>query len=1066
MSDHASDETLGPDGSSPRDADATLSPASSESAGDQIGHYRLLEPLGEGGFGTVWAAEQREPIKRRVALKIIKLGMDTRQVIARFEAERQALAMMDHPNIAKVFDAGATGTGRPYFVMELVKGVPIVEYCDREKLDTEARLDLFVKTCNAIQHAHQKGIIHRDIKPSNVLVTLHDGRPVPKVIDFGIAKATNQELTDKTIYTQHRQMIGTPAYMSPEQAEMSGLDIDTRSDIYSLGVLLYEMLTGTTPFSNEELNSAGLEGMMRMIRDVEPHKPSTRLSSLGDAATQAAERRKADVQKLGLLLRGDLDWIVMKCLEKDRTRRYDTASGLAADIDRHLNDEPVSASPPSTGYRLRKFVKRNKGQVAAGGLVAALLVLGIIGTSWGMAWAIDEKERADEQARLATAAAASERIAKQEAEQNAQRAIEQAERAEAAEAEATSRAEELQLVADFQAEQLGAIEPQVMGANLRRSLIDAAAEGEREAVDEALASINFTNIAMTTLEENIFEPTIEAIDTQFEDQPLVRAQLLHAVASTLADLGLLDLATSPLERAVAIRRSVLGFEHSETLQSLNSFAVLLGNQGKFDEAEPLLRENLEISRRVLGDDHPETLATVGSLGVLLLEQDKLEEAEPYLREQLDRSRRLWGNDDLETLESLHGLGVLLFYQGRYDEAEPFIRESLETSRRLLGDEHSTTLSRMGDLGWLYMTQGRFETAESLFRESIETTRRVLGDEHPDTLQSIGNLGSLFLLQDEPDAADPLVREVLETRRRVLGNRHPDTLISMMEMGSLRRSQGNFREAESYFREVLAMRRQVLGDEHRDTLSAIRSLGALLRSQGRLEEAEPLLREAVRTARRVHGDAHPITLTFVNSLGVLLSAQGRPDEAEPYYREILERMREDLGDEHPATVTTVRNLAIALDAQGKYAEAEPLLREALEGIRRELGDEHRETMIGTSNLARLLADLGRGDEALLLADEVIETGRRVLDSDDWLIGNFLAKRGRALEELRRYGDAADSMLEGHAILTKARGEDDVQTRRVVGYLADLYDAWHQAEPDAGHDASAAEWRAKLDESGIE
>ena len=368
---------------------------SRESVGQRIGRYKLLEQIGEGGFGSVWAAEQREPVKRRVALKIIKLGMDTAQVIARFEAERQALAMMDHPNIARVLDAGATETGRPFFAMELVKGVPILEYCDTERLDTAARLGLFTLVCNAIQHAHQKGIIHRDIKPSNVLVTLHDGVPVPKVIDFGIAKATNQELTEKTIYTQHRQMIGTPAYMSPEQAEMSGLDIDTRSDIYSLGVLLYELLTGTTPFTHEELAGAGFEGMTRMIREVEPHRPSARLSALRDTATRTAERRGADVEKLRRLLRGDLDWIVMKCLEKDRTRRYDTANGLAADVRRHLDDEPVSAGPPSAGYTLRKFVKRNRGQVIAVSVIAATLVLGVVGTTAGLVWALDEKSRAD-----------------------------------------------------------------------------------------------------------------------------------------------------------------------------------------------------------------------------------------------------------------------------------------------------------------------------------------------------------------------------------------------------------------------------------------------------------------------------------------------------------------------------------------------------------------------------------------------------------------------------------------------------------------------------------------------
>jgi WD40 repeat protein/serine/threonine protein kinase len=387
------------DGHDPRSAGHAASTIAVSTAqvyvGQQIDRYTLLEQIGEGGFGSVWAAEQKEPVRRRVALKIIKLGMDTKQVVARFEAERQALAMMDHPNIAKVLDAGATDTGRPFFVMELVKGVPILEYCDKQKLDTKSRLDLFTKVCNAIQHAHQKGIIHRDIKPSNVMITLHDGVPVPKVIDFGIAKATNAELTEKTIYTRHRQMIGTPAYMSPEQAEMSGLDIDTRSDIYSLGVLLYEMLTGTTPFTDEELANAGLEGMMRMIREIEPQRPSIRFTSLGQTAAHTAAQRSVDIQRLGLLLRGDLDWIVMKCLEKDRTRRYETASSLAADIGRHLGDEPVVAGPPSAVYKFRKFVKRHRRGVAAAAIVSAAVVLGGLGTAAGLVWALDERARAE-----------------------------------------------------------------------------------------------------------------------------------------------------------------------------------------------------------------------------------------------------------------------------------------------------------------------------------------------------------------------------------------------------------------------------------------------------------------------------------------------------------------------------------------------------------------------------------------------------------------------------------------------------------------------------------------------
>src|SRR6266849_584141 len=358
--DHA-DEFLQPVLSEGADRTMVVAPPPSENPGDIIGPYKIREKLGEGGCGVVYVAEQMEPVRRRVALKVIKLGMDTRNVIARFAAERQALATMDHPNSAGVLDAGATSTGRPYFVMELVRGIRITDYCDQNHLNTSQRLELFVQVCHAVQHAHQKGIIHRDIKPSNILVTLHDGVPVPKVIDFGIAKATEGRLTDATVYTQLHQFIGTPAYMSPEQAEMSGLDIDTRSDIYSLGVLLYELLTGRTPFDAKQLMSQGIDAIRKTIREKEPVRPSTKLATLqGEELTTTAKRRSTEAPKLIKLLRGDLDWIVMKCLEKDRNRRYETANGLAADLKRYLNNEPVTAGPPGAIYALRKFAARNR----------------------------------------------------------------------------------------------------------------------------------------------------------------------------------------------------------------------------------------------------------------------------------------------------------------------------------------------------------------------------------------------------------------------------------------------------------------------------------------------------------------------------------------------------------------------------------------------------------------------------------------------------------------------------------------------------------------------------------
>src|SRR5580704_2957315 len=382
-----------------------------EQVGATIGPYKLMEQIGEGGFGLVFVAEQQQPIRRKVALKIIKPGMDTRDVIARFEAERQAL--MDHPNIARVLDAGTTDSGRPYFVMELVRGIPITEYCDQNQLTPRERLELFVPVCNAIQHAHLKGIIHRDVKPSNVLIMVHDDRPVVKVIDFGVAKALYQPLTEHTIYTRFAQMIGTPLYMSPEQAKMSGLDIDTRSDIYSLGVLLYELLTGTTPFNKERLAKAAYDELLKIIHEEEPPKPSLRLSQSGESLPSIAAQRKTEPAKLSKMFHGDLDWIAMKALEKDRTRRYETANAFAADVLRYLNDEPVEASPPSAAYRLKKLARRYRTALVTATAFVCLLIAAVIVSGW---LAFREKSARDAAERNAVLAAQSTERAATEAD--------------------------------------------------------------------------------------------------------------------------------------------------------------------------------------------------------------------------------------------------------------------------------------------------------------------------------------------------------------------------------------------------------------------------------------------------------------------------------------------------------------------------------------------------------------------------------------------------------------------------------------------------------------------------
>jgi WD40 repeat protein/serine/threonine protein kinase len=446
----------GPDNRTTSDAVITERP------GEIIGPYKLLQTIGEGGFGTVYMAEQQRPIVRKVALKIIKLGMDTRQVVARFEQERQALALMDHPNIAKVLDGGATDSGRPYFVMELVKGIIITEYCDKNNLSARERLELFIPVCQAVQHAHHKGVIHRDIKPSNILVTLHDGKPVPKVIDFGVAKATNARLTEKTLFTDHHQFIGTPAYMSPEQAELSGLDIDTRADVYALGVLLYELMTGTTPFENTELMKAGYAEIQRIIREVEPPKPSTRVATLGGSLAATASRRNIEPARLGLLLKGDLDWIVMKALEKDRQRRYDTPIDMSQDVQRHLAGDAILAAPPSAVYRVRKFLRRHKTRVIAGATILGVLMLGIIGTSAGF---VSAARRAE-----------SERLAKIEAEQRREVAVQKTFEAEAERTKAVKAGETIEYNAYVANIQAAAAALEMHRADRLRQRLDACPE--------------------------------------------------------------------------------------------------------------------------------------------------------------------------------------------------------------------------------------------------------------------------------------------------------------------------------------------------------------------------------------------------------------------------------------------------------------------------------------------------------------------------------------------------------------------------------------------------------------
>jgi len=734
---------------------ATETSAMGGASGQQIGPYHLLDKLGEGGMGEVWLAEQTKPVKRKVALKVIKQGMDTKQVVARFEAERQALALMDHPAIAKVYDAGATSRGRPYFVMEHVKGVPITEHCDRQRLTNRQRLDLFMQVCDGVQHAHHKAVIHRDLKPGNVLVSIRDDKPLPKIIDFGVAKATAQKLTEKTMHTQLGAMIGTPAYMSPEQAEMTGQDVDTRTDVYALGVMLYELLVGALPFDMKEFRGAGLEAMVRKIREDEPPKPSIRLSTQGEHSMESAERRQTELPALRRELSGDLDWITLKALEKDRTRRYSSPQDLAADIERYLTDQPVQARPPSAAYRARKFVRRHTWGVAAATTgVLALIVFTV------------------------TMVVQAKRIA--------------AERDLAEQAQA-----DLESVVDFQAGMLSATDPEEMGRRLLEDLSNRVAEAHRaggssdpqaaSAVSELEAlvrGVNATDLALRLVDEDILGRAVATLDEKFGDRPLIDARLRETIGWTYVDLGRYERAEPQLKAALATRKRVLGDEHQQTLNSMQNLAGLYWRQGRYAEAEPLRLETLETRRRVFGDDHPATLRSMNKLGVQYESQGRHAEAEPLYLEALETQKRMFGDDHPDTLASMGNLAILYENQGRYAEAEPLYLENLEAWKRVLGDEHRDTLISMNNLAGLYKSQGRYAEAESLYLETLETRKRVLGDDHLHTLNSMKNLAFLYQKQRRYEEAEWLFFETLENQKHVLGDGHPSTLISMNGLARL------------------------------------------------------------------------------------------------------------------------------------------------------------------------------------------------------------------------------------------------------------------------------------------
>jgi serine/threonine protein kinase/Flp pilus assembly protein TadD len=785
------------------DAEEQDKPASSvqvgglmERPGTRIGCYKLLRLLGEGGMGMVYLAEQEQLIRRRVALKIIKPGMDSKKVLARFEAERQALALLDHPNIAQVHDAGTADSGRPYFVMEYVKGTPITEFCDRHTMNIEQRLRLFQQVCGAIQHAHQKGIIHRDIKPSNILVTSENDNFIPKIIDFGVAKALIQPLTERTLITEESQLLGTPEYMSPEQIESANEDIDTRSDIYSLGVLLYELLTGVLPFDSDTLRTGGIENIRKVIRETDPNTPSTRLTRLGDKAATIAQNRQMEIQTLKKRLRKELEWIPLKAMRKERSQRYRSASELADDIENYLSGTPLIAGPPSTIYRLNKFVCRNRALVTGFAAVLILLIIGVVG--------------------IAIFAIKAER-----------------------------RHAEAQMISNFLRNDVLSSARQIIGREATvRDVLDAASKNiENSFVDKPLV-------------EGSIRSTLGRIYFDLGDY---KASSLHREREYRIYLNQLGEAHGTTRLAMnwlAVSYNFVGkYREAEELWEtlihqrsglypiiMCNLAVAYSRQGRYKEAEQLFLEAFEIAR--WGPDHNMTLLYSWDLAKVYREQGRYKEAEELFIKTLQGQRQKYGEKGEKDsffrsiIRCINELARLYMIQNRYSEAEALFLEGIEIGdSQLPGKDHPFTLRHVNGLAMLRTKQQRYEEAETLFNRALEGRKLKLGEDHPHVLETINDLGILHRQQKHYEKAEELLTEALEGRKIKLGVDHPHTLQTMHELAVLYKEQGDYDKAEPLLLEAVEGQCLKLGDEHPYTQQSLKDLIALYEAWNKPKKAE-------------------------------------------------------------------------------------------------------------------------------------------------------------------------------------------------------------------------------------
>ena len=873
---------------------------------ERIGVYRVDRLLGEGGMGRVYLAEQEGPIRRRVAIKLIKLGMDTREVIARFAAERQALAMMSHANIATVFEAGATPEGRPYFALEYVDGVPITDFCDRRRLDVDRRLALFLEVCYAVQHAHQKGIIHRDLKPSNLLVELQNGKPVPKVIDFGIAKAISGEGgTEATALTRYGAWIGTPAYMSPEQADVHQPVADVRTDIYALGVVLYELLAGALPFDPERLTRAGGEEVRRILVEEEPPPPSARLPTLGERADEVARARSTERAALAKRLRGDLDWIVMKALAKEPARRYPAASELAGDVVRHLRHEPVVAGPPGVAYRLRKFVRRHRVAVAAATALIGALLAGVTGTSVGLA--------------------------------RARRAERQASREAAIAADVTRFLVGLFQVSDPSEARGNSITArEILDRGARRIEEGLTADDAVRARLQQVMGTVYRELGLYAAAAPLLEGAVEILEREGGESP--------ELASALVDLGVLlrwrgdfDRAHALLERSLEIQRgsgSPGGGDagRGELAQTLKEMALLLTERGDAEAAEATYRESNALAIEVFGAEHPLVAWNLNDLANLAVARGDYGEAEPLYLRSLEIHEKTLGPDHHYVGNNLNNLANLYQYRGEYERALPLQQRALELHENLLGPKHPLVATSLGNLAVIHRQLGSHEAAEAVQRRALEIRESLLGPAHPAVALSLYHLANLRRDRGLDEAAEPLYRRALEICEQSLGAGHFQTAVVAGSLADLYRQRRDPGRAEPLFRRALESAEATVGPEHSRTAAILDGLGGLLAEAGRHVEAQGLLDRslAIREALHARDPGAPLASADLASshlrLGLLYCLRGEVAAARQAWQRALETIEPVTAGSRALPFLHLH--ARALLAVGRAEEARPLVDELL------------------------------------------------------------------------------------------------------------------------------------------